>query len=66
MATTSPHTAKDQALQLIQDLPADSSLEQILQELSFARMVERGLDDLDHGRTLTHEEVRREVATWGK
>lgn len=41
MATASL-TAKEQALQLIRDLPEDSSLDQILQELSFARMVEEG------------------------
>jgi predicted transcriptional regulator len=63
---TATLTAKAQALQLLSELPEDSTFDQILQELSFARMVEEGLDDLDQGRSLSHEEVRREAESWGK
>ena len=53
-------------IQTIQELPADSSYEEILRELAFARMVERGLADADAGRTISHEEMGRRIASWAK
>lgn len=58
-------TVKEQMLRIIEAQPEDSSYEEILRELAFARMVERGLEDVDQGRTVPHEEVRREVESWG-
>jgi predicted transcriptional regulator len=58
-------TPKQRTLDLITRLPEDSTYDQILQELALDRMIEAGLDDFEHGRTISHEEVRREVATWG-
>jgi len=40
---------KEQLIRLIQDQPEDSSLEEIVRELAFAAMVERGLADSDAG-----------------
>ena len=60
------YNVKDQMVQIIQDQPEDSSFDEILRELALARMIERGLEDVDQGRTLSHEEVRREVESWGK
>lgn len=64
--TTSQPTAKEQMVQIIERQPEDSSFDEILRELAFARMIERGLDDVDHGRTVSHEDVRRQVESWGK
>lgn len=38
----------------------------VLREPAFACMIDRGLNDVDQGRTVSHEEVRREVESWGK
>jgi predicted transcriptional regulator len=46
--------------------PDDSSYDEILKELAFARMVQRGLDDVDAGRTLSDDEVKRKVDSWRK
>lgn len=62
---TSPQpSVKEQVVQIIQAQLDDSSFDEILRELAFARMIERGLEDVDQGRTVSHEEVRREVETW--
>ena len=66
MATAEATTLKDRMIQTIQELPADSSYEEILRELAFARMVERGLADADAGRTISHEEMGRRIASWAK
>jgi len=56
--------AKAQLIQLIQDQPDDSSPEEILRELAFALMVERGIADSDAGRTISNEEMGRRIESW--
>ena len=58
--------AKEQLIRLIQDQPDDSSYEEILRELAFAAMVERGIADSDAGRTISNEEMARRVESWRK
>jgi hypothetical protein len=55
---------KEQIAKILQDQPDDSSYDEILRELAFARMVERGLADSDAGRTISHEEMGRRIKTW--
>jgi hypothetical protein len=57
-------SAKEQIAKILQDQPDDSSYDEILRELAFARMVERGLADSDAGRTISHEEMGRRIKTW--
>jgi len=54
------------AKQIIDELPEDSSFDQLLRELAMHRMIGRGLDDLDHGRAITHEQMKARVASWFK
>jgi predicted transcriptional regulator len=56
--------AKAQLIQLIEDQPDDSSQEEILRELAFAVMVERGVADSDAGRTISNEEMARRIENW--
>ncbi len=57
-------SAKEQITKILQDQPDDSSYDEILRELAFARMVEKGLVDSDAGRTISHEETGRRIKTW--
>lgn len=57
-------TAKDELTRLIQDQPEDSSAEEILRELAFHVMVERGLADSDAGRVVSNEETARRIRAW--
>jgi predicted transcriptional regulator len=41
-----------------------SSHEEILRELTFNRMIERGLADADAGRTTSDEEMERTIDSW--
>ena len=50
-------TAKEELIQLIQGEPEDSSREEIVRELAFHVMVERGLADSDAKRTISNEEM---------
>lgn len=50
-------TPKDHLRRLIDEQPDDSSFDEILKELAFAAMVERGLADSQGGHTSSHEDV---------
>jgi predicted transcriptional regulator len=59
-------TAKQKVLQVVQEQPEDSSYDEILRELAFNRMVERGLADVEAGRTISHEEMKKRISSWAK
>jgi predicted transcriptional regulator len=54
-------TPKEQIQQVVREQPDDSSYDEILRELAFARMVQRGLDDARAGRTIPHQEMERRI-----
>jgi hypothetical protein len=59
-------TAKDQITEIIKRQPDDSSYDEIVRELAFESMVQRGLKDSDEGRTISSEEMHRRIKTWQK
>ena len=59
-------TVKEKMTAIIQNQPDDSSYDEILKELAFARMVERGLEDSRAGRTISNEEMGRRIRSWQK
>ena len=56
--------AKREAIELIQQLPEDASLEDIQYHLYVREKVERGLRDLKSRRTLSQKEVERRMEKW--
>lgn len=59
-------TAKEQITQIVQQQPDDSTYDEIIRELTFHLMVERGLKDSDEGRTISNEEMEARINTWFK
>lgn len=57
-------SAKDRIRKIVDEQPDDSSFDEILKEIAFVRMIERGLADSDGRRTVSHEEVKRRIAEW--
>ena len=51
---------------IIQAQPGDSMYEEILRELVFARMVERGLEDSRQGRVISNEEMEQRIRLKGR
>ena len=58
--------AKEQIVRIMNELPDDSSYDEILRELAFERMVARGLRDSDAGRVISNEEMERRIRSWAK
>lgn len=52
---------KEETLEIIRRLPDDSSYEEILRELAFELMVERGLEDSCEGKMVPNEEMGRRI-----
>lgn len=57
-------TTKDRVLHAVQDLPDDSSIEDVMERLLFMAKVERGIQQADAGKTISHGQVREKMAKW--
>ena len=55
---------KEELTRLIQRQPEDSSREEIIRELAFHAMVERGLADSEAKRVISNEEMARRIRQW--
>jgi len=55
---------KQLALDSIGRLPADASLDVIAERVDFLAAIRKGLDQIERGETVPHEEVKRQLATW--
>jgi hypothetical protein len=59
-------TAKEELTRLIEGQPDDSSREEIVRELAFHVMVERGLADSDAKRTMSNDDMGHRIRSWQK
>jgi predicted transcriptional regulator len=55
---------KEKMLEVIRSQPDDASYEEIMRELAFERMIERGLADSRAGKVVSNEELGRRIAEW--
>ena len=49
---------------MIQSLPEDITIDDIMSELYFKLQVDAGLRDLDEGSGISHEEVEKRMSKW--
>jgi hypothetical protein len=59
-------TAKEHITEIINRQPDDSSYDEIVRELAFDLMIQRGLKDSDERRTIPNDEMRRRISSWQK
>jgi predicted transcriptional regulator len=45
-------------------LPEDASLDDIAERMEFLAALRKGLDQIERGETIPHEEVKRQLAAW--
>lgn len=55
---------KEQVLKMIESLPDDVTVDEIMAELYFKLQVDAGLMELDEGKGIPHEEVERRMSNW--
>ena len=57
-------TAKDEVRKLLDQLPDDSSFEDIQYHIYVRDKIQRGLEDANAGRILTQDEVEQRMTRW--
>ncbi len=55
---------KQQVIQMIQSLPEDITVDDIMAELYFKLQVDSGLKELDEGKGIPHKEVEKRMSKW--
>ena len=55
---------KQLALESIQRLPEDVALDAIAERLDFLAGIRKGLNQIERGETVSHDEIKRHLATW--
>ena len=56
--------SKRAILKTIEGLPDDVTVEEVMYRLFVRERIDRGLRELDMGKTVSHDDVRRSVARW--
>ena len=59
-------SVKEHITEIIKRQPDDSSYDEIVRELAFDLMVQRGLKDSDDRRVISNEEMQRRIKSWQK
>ena len=57
---------KEQMLKVIQELPANATVEDAMEQLYLLDKIERGIAQAEAGQTVSQEEARRRMAPWLK
>lgn len=55
---------KKQVIHMIESLPEDVTVDDIMAELYFKLQVDAGLRELDEGKGIPHEEVETRMSKW--
>ncbi len=54
-------STKDKVLEAVQKLPADATIEDMMERLFFLAKLDRGVAKADAGKAIPHEEVKRRL-----
>ncbi len=54
-------TTRERILEALQDLPDDATFDEAIERLVFLAKIDAGLAELDAGKGIPHEEVKRRL-----
>ena len=57
-------SVKDEVIKLIQDLPDNVTVEEILYKLYARAKIEEGIHELDTGKGISHADAMVKIKTW--
>jgi len=57
-------TAKEEVRKMLEQIPDDSSFEDIQYHIYVREKIERGLKDIEEGRIPDQEEIERRMSKW--
>jgi len=59
-------TAKRRVQEIIESQPDDATYDELIRELAFERMIERGIKDSRKERVISNDEMRHRIRAWQK
>ncbi|NQE06329.1 hypothetical protein C5S32_10715 [ANME-1 cluster archaeon GoMg1] len=57
---------KEEVIKMIEELPEDITVSDIMAELYFRQNVDEGLNELNEGKGISHEEAKKRLNRWLK
>lgn len=55
---------REKAIETINEFPQEFELEELMEKLVFAEKIEKGLQQLNEGKTIPHEQVKEITKKW--
>lgn len=55
---------KEAVLVAVSQLPDDAGFEEVLEQIETLAAIRRGEEDVEAGRVVPHDEVKRRIASW--
>ncbi|MFA6317030.1 MAG: hypothetical protein WC943_06390 [Elusimicrobiota bacterium] len=59
-------TTKQKVMNAVRGLPVNATYEDAMERLLFLAKIEKGLDQADAGKTVSHETVKQKMKRWLK
>ena len=57
-------TIKQEVIEMLNKLPDEVDYDDIMAEIYFKQKVDRSLRQIDEGKVISHEEVKRRLSKW--
>ncbi len=57
-------SAKEEVMELLKEIPDDSTFEEIQYHLYVRQKIQRGIKHIEEGRTYTQEEMEKRMKKW--
>ena len=57
-------TTKQRIQEIVDEQPEDVTYEEIIRELAFAAMIDRGLKDVEENKVLSNKEAEKRIHSW--
>ena len=55
---------RDKAIETMKEFPQEFELEELIERLVFVEKVEKGLQQVEQGKTVSHENVKQMTKKW--
>jgi hypothetical protein len=55
---------RDKAIETMKEFPKEFELEELIERLVFVEKVEKGLQQVEQGKTVSHEKVKKMTKKW--
>jgi predicted transcriptional regulator len=57
-------TRKELLYKVVDELPDEPDWDEVIDRILYIQGIERGLEDVEAGRTISHEEMLKRIESW--